>query len=814
MLDIKPAFYDNNHMERIISSLFRKTLLLLFVLAFIMQGSVFYALATGETDSAVSGDTDNGITDDVGLITADDAASAAQAAESNENTAPPISFIPKDRYSTLKFIDFPFLDTKAVAYEWHFPYADKFFRRSSDSFSISLAQGSLGLALSAFRSTPDVVAPQYETYLREAGFTDLYSFGYDQPTTENSLSGIIGSKKIDDFTLIAAVTCGQGYENEWAGNLRVGSGDRHEGFNRAAQKLENYIRRYIRDNKIDGEKKLWLSGISRAAAVGNITAADMIESGEYEDIYAYLFGVPRTTKAPVRYSGIYNICGQYDPVSSVPLQSWGYERYGTDLYTPAQEAETSFTELASYANQVSQRLENKNYRNNPEINYQLHLIMEFLGEFFPTSEDYAERFQDELINAWNHHDHEHLATMIKSAMSDVDTSDPRERYSRRVFIDYISYIAAQHMRYEQRQVKVGSWDPDESLAANVALEHRPSTYVKWLFAHIDDQDMLLGSVTSRRIAFDGNVSVTVCQDGVPLTWIDDKGNVYIPEPASDYKGEALPELFMMKNGRETVVSLPSDEEYYIEIGSAKGGHLTYFDVNVSPKSLMGSSGQMWLCMLQPGRYGFTVTPGQELADPETIDGGLTTSGSIDFKYSPAIVMSNELDSTRMSYLSLSNALVFTTCVIGFLLLLGMICLVTSLIHWYKIKRLGHKPYSNWYVIVPHIIVIAVFAAMTQFFTFFLFSIGRARAECAAICVLFIFLLALRGSLRSRRRSTTVYTLAMFALVPLTQLYYHNGPLDTYSTVHMILYFLIVALLTYGAVRTFPQDAKDKTVPAA
>ena len=90
MLDIKPAFYDNNHMERIINSLFRKALLLLFVLAFIMQGSVFYALATSETDSAVSGDADNGVTDDVGLTTADDAASAAQAAESNENTAPEV----------------------------------------------------------------------------------------------------------------------------------------------------------------------------------------------------------------------------------------------------------------------------------------------------------------------------------------------------------------------------------------------------------------------------------------------------------------------------------------------------------------------------------------------------------------------------------------------------------------------------------------------------------------------------------------------------------------------------------------------------
>ena len=809
-------------MEHKTNRFFVKILLLLFVLAFIVQDSVFDAHAIVETGSSVSdeagsyasGNADNDMTGDIGIVMDGDTASAAQETESSEDTVSPISFIPKDRYSTLKYIDFPFLDTKTVAYEWHFPYADKFFRRSSDSFSISLAQGSLGLALSAFRSTPDVVAPQYETYLKEAGFTDLYSFGYDQPTTEDSLSGIIGSKKIDDFTLIAAVTCGQGYENEWAGNLRVGSGDRHEGFNRAAQKLENYIRRYIRDNKIDGEKKLWLSGISRAAAVGNITAADMIESGEYEDIYAYLFGVPRTTKAPVRYSGIYNICGQYDPVSSVPLQSWGYERYGTDLYTPAQEAETSFTELASYANQVSQRLENKNYRNNPEINYQLHLIMEFLGEFFPTSEDYAERFQDELINAWNHHDHEHLATMIKSAMSDVDTSDPRERYSRRVFIDYISYIAAQHMRYEQRQVKVGSWDPDESLAANVALEHRPSTYVKWLFAHIDVRDMLMGSITSRRIAFEGDVSVTVSQDGVPLTWIDDKGNVSIPEPAADYKGEALPELFMMKNGRETVVSLPADEEYYVEIGSVKGGHLTYFDVGVSPESLMGSSGTMWLCMLKPGRYCFTVTPGQEIIDLETIDGGISASGNVDFSYSPAVIMSNELESTRMSYLSLSNTLVFITCVVGFLLLIGMICLVIALIHRFKIKRLGHKPYSDWYVIIPHIIVIAVFAAMTQFFTFFLFSIGRARAECAVICVLFIFLLALRGSWRSRSRSAIIYTLAMLALAPLTQLYYHYVPLDTYSSAHMVLYFLYVALLTYGAVRTFPSKAQENTTPAA
>ena len=70
-------------------------------------------------------------------------------------------------------------------------------------------------------------------------------------------------------------------------------------------------------------------------------AAEMIESGEFDDVYAYLFGVPRTTTQPVRYKGVFNICGQYDPVPSVPLQSWGYARYGTDLYTPAQEADAA-----------------------------------------------------------------------------------------------------------------------------------------------------------------------------------------------------------------------------------------------------------------------------------------------------------------------------------------------------------------------------------------------------------------------------------------------------------------------------------------
>ena len=41
-----------------------------------------------------------------------------------------------------------------------------------------------------------------------------------KPTEQDTLSDVIGMRKIDDFTVIAVVTCGQGYQNEWAGNLQ------------------------------------------------------------------------------------------------------------------------------------------------------------------------------------------------------------------------------------------------------------------------------------------------------------------------------------------------------------------------------------------------------------------------------------------------------------------------------------------------------------------------------------------------------------------------------------------------------------------
>lgn len=701
------------------------------------------------------------------------------------------------------------LDTKNVAYGWEFPYADSFFRNPSNQFSLKFAQGSLGLALSAFRSNSGLLDYQYEKYLEGAGFTNLFAFGYDKETTEDSLSGVIGMKQIDDFTVIAAVTCGQGYGKEWAGNFKVGSGVRHEGFESAADMLKDYISQYIRDNNIEGEKKLWLTGISRAGAIGNITAADSIESGEYEDVYAYLFGVPRTTKEPIAYSGIYNICGQYDPVAQTPFQSWGYERYGIDLYTPAQESDARYPAYARKAKKVAKKMADS-FRNNPEVNYQLRLIMEGLNDIFETSDDYAERFEPILLAAMRDRTEKAWLDTLREALSKVKSKDAQERYKLTEYADYLSYMVGQHTRANQRQVADGSWDPDEGIDANLMIEHRPSTYIKWLFSQDDPARLFACGTDSRRITLIGNVSVEVYRDGKGISGINEKGEVYEPGGDDDRPGTGKKGTFLMRNGSQTVLSLPADTEYDVSMIATADGSLTMFDILVSPARLESQPGKMYTGVLHPGTYTFKVNAGESPDEPEEQGAAEEEDHShfreAEFRYLPVIVMSNELDATRDTFFSMSGAFLLLIRVLQLLAVLIVICLVINIIHRIKRKR-GHAPYSDWFVIVPHLICIVIFAAMTQYASFYMFTVGAIRAQLAAVTMFFTFLLALRGAIRSRVPIHFLIAGFLLIAVHLTGVYYNRLPIDSFSILNMVLFFVMVALFCALAIHMF-KHAKE------
>lgn len=731
--------------------------------------------------------------------------SAESSSETGSDTAEPVfQFHPGYRNTVMKLIKFPYLDTAEVAYEWAFPYSDSFFRYPSDQFSVPLARGSLGMAVSAFRSTKGTVSPQYETYLREAGFHRLYSFGYDKPTTQDSLSGIIGMKKIDDFTVIAVVTCGQGYEKEWAGNLIVGDNVRHDGFNYAATLLEQYIRDYIDRYGIEGNMKLWLNGMSRAAAVANITAADMIESGSFEDVYAYLYGVPRTTKEPVQYKGIYNICGQYDPVASVPLQSWGYERYGTDLYTPSQEADSEYEKMSLAASTVSGRMTGKPFRNNPEVNYQLRLITEFLGEFFPTSQDYSDRFQDILLETWQTPNADNINNILAESMMRIEAVSSKEETSKNVFIEYLSYIAGEHLRASQRQVETGGWAPDESLAANMVIEHRPSTYVKWMFSGVDPESLFFSSTSTRKLIFIGDVSVDVFRDGQYAGGIDEKGVLYQKTESGNDSSTEEPLLFMMRNGSQTTINLPDNDEYTLNVASKRTSELTYYDQLIRSSELKESPGTIHIGTIGEGICTMTVTPGSPIGTLTGKIAGYTDILSSDFECLPSVIMANELKATRYSFLTLRSMLKIVSYLMFIVFNIIFISLIVNVYHLIKVKK-GHAPYSDMYVIIPHLLLIAIFMLQTQFLTYFLFTIGKARAISATVTILLIFLLSLSGFIRHRNLRNAVITVVMLALVPFVNNYYLSLPIDTFSYTNMTIYFVITISLTAAALSTFRSE---------
>lgn len=795
------------------------------MLVCILQGASVLVFATDEqqtdTDKPVAEETvendDGGSTDkDTGEDTDEDAdgddneedEEDPEAAIVNDGSAA-LSFADESALEYCNYIDLTYLETGAVLNRWSFPYSDRFFEIPSSEFSVKMAQGSLGLAVSAFRSNRFDL--QYETFLSQAGFYNLHPFGYDKPTEEDSLSGVIGMKVVNGRTVIAAVTCGQGYKKEWAGNMKVGKGVRHQGFNTGAHKLEAQLENYIKENNIEGDKVLWITGMSRAAAIANLTAADAIESGEYADVYAYLFGVPRVTKAPVKYAGIYNICGQYDAVPSIPMQTWGYERYGIDLYTPSQEADDSFPVFALAVNDIGNALDGKGFRNNPEINYQLRLMIEFMGELFDGNEDYADRFQDIMVRAVNNHAEDQMMEILTEAFRTLKPQNKKEEMSLTTVVNYLSYIVAQHMRADQRQIDDGSWDPTESLNSNLMIEHRPSTYVKWVFCDIYPEEKFMSPIESRRVTVNGKAAVTVYTEGFAIAAINEAGRVYSPDPDLPEEISGEHSVFMMRNGEETIVSLPYAQEYTIEIKSEGIRNISYLDVIVTPEKLVPDKVAIHLGRLRNGgTIRMHAVPGKPLSEPELIKGDYHPMSDTEYIYSPTVIMNNELQATRHAYLSLGGAFTIVRIILIGSILMILVCGGINIRHRRKIKKEGHPPYSDLYVIIPYIICITASACMTQFSGFFLYTIPAARAQCATVTMIFITMLAVRGTLKSKKPMAFLVTVLLGMLTYCTYKYYNELLISSYSSVNALVYFALTAFLAAVACQTFRREKEDGT----
>ena len=126
--------------------------------------------------------------------------------------------------------------------------------------------------------------------------------------------------------------------------------------------------------------KVWISGYSRAAAVSNVTAGTLVNTGflHKEDVYAYTFATPAAILEPPKegYENIFNIIDPADLAPQVMPAEWGYGRYGADLFLPVQEFSSYSGFLGSLMRNAANRKQyGVEYHYSPALTLRTRLLM-------------------------------------------------------------------------------------------------------------------------------------------------------------------------------------------------------------------------------------------------------------------------------------------------------------------------------------------------------------------------------------------------------------------------------------------------------
>lgn len=521
--------------------------------------------------------------------------------------------------------------------EWDFPYQDAFFLAPAQEYNHALAKASLGMALSAFRNKQLAQNEQDKTvraYLEGAGFGEFQSRDFDKVPTADTISTLIGSKQVDGFTVLAVAVCGGGYGNEWLSNFTVGDEERHVGFNEAAQKVEARIRDYISAQGIQSPMKLWISGYSRAAAVSNLTAADMSDSGVFEAVYAYTFATPRTTKNPGEYNNIFNIIGKFDPVPLVPMPEWGYKRNGVDIYTPAQETDSDYAAKRANADAVSRELCGTPFFNNVEMNATLHAIMDYLLAILPDSEAYKDHMQAIMLSIWENRSISNLSAEIIRLMEEENLLNEEMKYQMKRLLDYLSLVTY-NIAMEQVVGQGAAWNHQTTAVDNLAHEHSPDVYVCWMFSSDDPAQIFTASDSYAIISWISAEATATIFDtqGRFVFSIDGQGrmsyNTDNPEWAKTMQPVAERPLIYCayQNGR-TSVTLPRDGNYLIYLTATQQEEMYYFSTEYRIDAIRAETGDVVLINAAKDDAYIVLS-----LDDASAQGGAHIIGSMDDKIS-------------------------------------------------------------------------------------------------------------------------------------------------------------------------------------
>ena len=477
-------------------------------------------------------------------------------------------------------------------------YADAWLLGPPEEYNHKLMQVSFAMAASAFRDNlHDLDQKDYNIldFFSRAGFIEPRTDDYNKITSIDTIATAIAHKTVGDTTLIAVAASGNNYQNEWLSNFTVSDTERSKGFNDAAQKLEGRIFDYITEHELSGKMRIWISGYSRAAAVANIAAADATDSGLFEAVYGYTIGTPRTTKDPDadRFDNIFNVINPFDPIPLMPFPEWGYQRYGVDLYLPAMETDSYYFSKKDLADAVSQKVTGTDLRYNPQVNAELHSIMDYLLFFVQSSNSYKETLQSGILDLLATREYKPL---IKNLAEQVDSLDEITIYQAKEFysfLDYLCQVLYTSFRGQKFHPADLYWNPKISIQENLMHEHYDSPYLSWLFS-TDDPDLLFSDAPKYiHYTIVGDVDVELFDSsGDFVERIDSSGDV-TNDPAGvqtpGFRGGVSDTLlFAERNGKQTFIVLPMDQTFSAVIHSDTDQEVRYSFVEYSADSLRGN----------------------------------------------------------------------------------------------------------------------------------------------------------------------------------------------------------------------------------
>lgn len=313
-----------------------------------------------------------------------------------------------------------------------YTYSDAYFERDAYEYNHELALYALGVSMASFNSFDTSKPDEHiRKMLNECGY-DVESFAYETAGYDE-IALAVGRKNIElngkkTTLLIAAVRSGN-YGMEWGGNVRIGTGMNHEGFEISKDKIMLYFNEYFENFEPYGEVKLLVAGYSRGSSIGNLFSAELVD-GSYvetlggvedhiskaslknENIYSYFYEIPQCTSDPAAgdeiYHNIFNIINPNDYFSMFVMDVYDFTCYGRKFYLPSASRcenydefyEAACTEFESFMSRMGKKPNKFFYSEEDSIsceaifNYLFHALA---TDVMISREYYAENLEKPMV---------------------------------------------------------------------------------------------------------------------------------------------------------------------------------------------------------------------------------------------------------------------------------------------------------------------------------------------------------------------------------------------------------------------------------